>query len=68
MVCPTCYKSSFRLSHFRSMDLPALFTLRYPVRCRACSHRMYAGPMAAFQVWQDRRRKGQILPDGNGAH
>lgn len=66
MVCPTCYKSDFRLSRFRSTDLPALFTLRYPVRCRACSHRMHAGPMAAFQLWQERKRKRQILE--NGAH
>lgn len=60
MVCPTCFSSEFRLSRFRpTMDLGRLLTFRYPVRCRACDHRMYASMLFAFQLWQDRKRKRQ---------
>jgi hypothetical protein len=41
------------------MDLGRLLTFRYPVRCRACDHRMYASMLFAFQLWQDRKRKRQ---------
>lgn len=57
MVCPTCFRSGFRLSRLRRTDLPSLITLRFPVRCRACDHRMYAGPIMTMHLWQDRKHK-----------
>lgn len=62
MICPTCFKSNFRLSRFRSKDVVPILTLRYPVRCRVCKHRMYAGPFVAYHLFQSRRRKGQAAP------
>lgn len=41
MVCPNCYSSHFRISHFRRHDLPRLFFLQYPVRCQDCKERLY---------------------------
>ena len=66
MICPTCYKSAFRLSRFHTTDMPALLTFRYPVRCRTCDHRLYANLFFAFQLWQARRRKRQLLAKGAG--
>lgn len=57
MVCPSCYTTKFRLSQFRPADITHLLTTRYPVRCRTCGHRMYSGPLYAFHLWQERRRK-----------
>ena len=68
MICPTCYKSDFRLSRFQWADFPALFALQYPVRCRTCDHRMYGGLLFAFRLWQARRRKRQLRAKHAGTH
>lgn len=69
MVCPTCLASDkFHFSHFRSKDLTSLAILRFPVRCRKCCHRMYAGPRFAYNLWQHRRqRRQQPVAVGNPA-
>jgi hypothetical protein len=61
MVCPACYNSSFRLSRYRSADIFPLLTLRFPIRCRMCAHRMHAGPFTAFQLWQKRKHKHSLV-------
>lgn len=70
MTCPTCFNSNFRLSRFRSADVASLLAFRYPVRCRVCDHRMYTGPVLALHLWQERRRKRQLVTthrSGSGA-
>lgn len=71
MVCPTCLCSDkFRLSRFRSSDYPSLLTLRYPVRCRRCSHRARVSLMYAFHLWQGRkqRRQRRLMENRGTAH
>jgi len=64
MVCSACLSSDeFRLSHFRTYDLSPLLTLRYPVRCRRCSHRAHAGLRFAMNLWKSRRRQRQRVGD-----
>lgn len=41
LQCPTCYGTKFRLSQRRLEDIFYLLLLRYPVRCRKCSARVY---------------------------
>jgi len=42
LVCNICGASKFRGSRFREQDIPRLFTLQLPVRCRKCHERTYA--------------------------
>ena len=44
--CQFCVGRTFRRSRLRSSDLPQLFLMRYPVRCRRCSQRQ----MVSFTV------------------
>jgi hypothetical protein len=61
VTCSECSSSSFRLSRFRMKDVERLLLLQYPVRCRNCHHRAYAGlPLAlvlkqASRVRRERR-------------
>jgi transcriptional regulator NrdR family protein len=56
MVCPNCYSSDFRLSHFRARDFQRLFILQYPVRCLGCEERFYTYLPHAFSLLQARRQ------------
>jgi hypothetical protein len=63
VICPECASSSFRLSRFRSKDLEHILLLQYPVRCRNCHRRVYAGLalalvlLQASRVRRDRRKQ-----------
>ena len=55
MTCSECSSSSFRLSRFRMKDVERLLLLQYPVRCRNCHHRTYAGFALAMVLKQASR-------------
>ncbi len=55
MMCGRCKGTEFRLSRVKWRDVPQLIMLRYPVRCRACHHRMYGGWELALMLKQLRR-------------
>jgi hypothetical protein len=55
MMCGRCEGTEFRLSGMKWRDVPRLLTLRYPMRCRACHHRMYGGRELALMLKQLRR-------------
>ena len=58
MNCSECSFSSFRLSRFRwRSDLERLALLQYPVRCRHCHRRTYAGLPLALALYHARRAK-----------
>jgi len=58
VTCPECSSSSFRLSRFRMKDLERLLLLQYPVRCRQCHRRLYAGlPLALMLLQAGRVRR-----------
>jgi hypothetical protein len=58
MTCSECSSSSFRLSRFRIKDLERLLLLQYPVRCRHCHRRVYAGlPLALVLMQASRIRR-----------
>ena len=58
VTCPECSSSSFRLSRFRMKDLERLLLLQYPVRCRQCHRRLYAGlPLAMMLLQAGRVRR-----------
>ena len=58
MTCSECSSSSFRLSRFRMKDLERLLLLQYPVRCRHCHRRVYAGlPLALVLMQASRIRR-----------
>ena len=57
MICVDCSSSSFRLSRFRLSDLERLALLQYPVRCRNCHRRTFAGLPLALALYQARRAK-----------
>lgn len=60
VTCPQCTSSSFRLSRLRTKDLERLALFQYPVRCRQCHRRTYAGFPLALMLWQaDKVRKQQ---------
>jgi hypothetical protein len=52
VTCPECSSSSFRLSRFRMKDFERLLLLQYPVRCRHCHRRLYAGLSLALVLLQ----------------
>lgn len=45
-----CQWPHIRLSRFRLSDLPRLFTLVYPVRCRKCYTRGYTDLLHAIRI------------------
>jgi hypothetical protein len=55
VTCSECSSSSFRLSRFRAKDVERLLLLQYPVRCRNCHHRTYAGLALAMVLKQASR-------------
>jgi hypothetical protein len=58
VTCPECSSSSFRLSRFRLKDFERLLLLQYPVRCRHCHRRVYAGlPLALVLLQASRVRR-----------
>jgi hypothetical protein len=58
VTCPECSSSSFRLSRFRLKDVERLLLLQYPVRCRKCQRRVYAGlPLALVLLQASRVRR-----------
>jgi hypothetical protein len=57
VTCPECSSSSFRISRFRWSDLERLALLQYPVRCRHCHRRTFAGFPLALALYQARRAK-----------
>ncbi len=66
MNCSECASSSFRLSRFRWKDVERLLLLQYPVRCRHCHRRTYAGFSLALMLLQagrirrERREHGAV--------
>lgn len=57
VTCSECSSSSFRLSRFRWSDLERLALLQYPVRCRTCHRRTFAGVALAIALYQARRAR-----------
>lgn len=57
MRCEDCSTTDFRLSRFRWSDLERLALLQYPVRCRKCHRRTFAGFPMALVLLQARRAK-----------
>ncbi len=57
--CPTCYSTKFRLSKIRPEDRFQLLLFRYPVRCRKCTARIYAGRSYANYL----KKIGQLPPE-----
>jgi len=52
MNCPHCGGASFRTSRFRLSDIPRLLLFQFPVRCRSCRERGYAGLLLAMNLRQ----------------
>ena len=52
LKCLHCGSTSFRTSRFRPADLPRLLLFQYPVRCRTCRERDFAGLMLAMNLHQ----------------
>jgi hypothetical protein len=62
MRCAWCRKSYLRSSRFKFADILQLFLLRYPVRCRLCNERDYAGWFSVLQLYRtERSRRGEKL-------
>ena len=57
MTCPDCLSTDFRISRFRWQDLERLALLQYPVRCRKCHRRTFAGLPLALVLLQARRAR-----------
>lgn len=76
MNCPHCGSSSFRTSRFRTSDLARLLLFQFPVRCRSCRERNYAGFILAMNFRQadkvrhqnDSNRKGKKRSHGKSSH
>lgn len=67
MQCPLCSSTRFRVSKFRSMDIPLLFQFRYPIRCRNCYERTTTSLFRAYLLHRaDKRRRRQGSRDKNG--
>ena len=41
-LCPNCWSSEIRSSHFRFVDLAWLVMLKLPLRCEECQQRFHA--------------------------
>ena len=57
MICQDCSSTEFRLSRFRWSDVERLALLQYPVRCRKCHKRSFAGFPLALVLLQARRTR-----------
>jgi hypothetical protein len=58
VTCPECSSSNFRLSRLRMKDVERLLLFQYPVRCRNCHRRAYAGlPLALVLAQAGRVRR-----------
>jgi hypothetical protein len=55
VTCSECSSSNFRLSRFRMKDVERLLLFQYPVRCRNCHRRTYAGLSLALMLMQASR-------------
>ena len=66
MVCPNCYNSDFRLSRFRTHDLPRLFFMQYPVRCLTCRERLYRNLLIALNLRHVRQERARQNSPGIG--
>jgi hypothetical protein len=64
VTCPECSTSSFRLSRFRLKDVERLLLLQYPVRCRHCHRRQYAGFALALALLQASRLRRERREHG----
>ena len=52
MKCQYCGSTKLRTSRFRVGDVVRLLLFQYPLRCRACRERDYAGLMLAIGLRQ----------------
>ena len=52
MHCPKCGSNQFRVSRLRPSDFLQLLMFRYPIRCRVCNKRRFAGLSTALKVQQ----------------
>ncbi len=52
MNCIYCGSSKIRTSRFRLKDLVRLLLFQFPVRCRACNERDYAGFLLVLNLRQ----------------
>jgi hypothetical protein len=57
--CDACGSTRFRMSRLRVSDVPRLFILRYPVRCRSCHKRTYASMFWVMEYKQKRAKQKQ---------
>jgi hypothetical protein len=57
MTCQDCLSTEFRISRFRWSDIERIALLQYPVRCRKCHRRAFAGLPLAMVLMQARRAK-----------
>lgn len=55
MNCPYCGTPKFRTSRVRFADIPRLFLLQFPVRCRLCRERFHVGISLALHLLQSQR-------------
>jgi hypothetical protein len=55
MNCPYCGTPKFRTSRMRLVDIPRLFLLQFPVRCRLCRERFHVGLSLALHLLQSQR-------------
>lgn len=63
LSCNVCGSSDFRVSSFRSRDLPHLFVLYQPMRCSVCHHRNCQPIMRFFKmVRQTQMGEGELPP------
>lgn len=57
--CPRCGLRTIRSSQFRLFDLPRLFLLRSPMRCKSCRTRFY---ITVFERMRLRREAREHRP------
>jgi hypothetical protein len=55
MYCSRCSSTDFRLSQFRKGDFSHLLVFEYPIRCRGCQERQYAGIGYALRLLRTQR-------------
>ena len=64
MRCPKCKSENIRHARLRLFDLPKLFVLNSPVRCRKCRKRWYAFmPAIPAQTQPDEGRDRLVLTE-----
>jgi hypothetical protein len=67
MKCPHCGSADFHLSRLRLIDAVHLLRILYPIRCRRCSERLFAGWPTALQVRRrDLQRRAEKRAAGKG--